>query len=255
MGKFRILAAMKVAICQMINTIDLEANYLAIETHFIQCKAGGASLIAFPECALTGFHGKVRNTPPEETARQLDKVAALCKKFKLAALVPFIKADNEGGFLNTAFAFDEKGEQIFELYKKDLTESEKLFFKLGPERERHFSVKGKKFSVLFCYEIHNPEIIAEIAASDSDVVLWPGYWGWGKSVDWHSETEKGRRIREHIALLGKPLLQVNYSTDPKVKTPEEALQGNSIVCNREGRLIMAAGLYQEKPEIIDLTTL
>jgi len=247
---------MKVAICQMMNTIDLNANYLAMESHFIQCKAAGASFVAFPECALTGFNGKVRNTPPEETARNLEKVAALCRKLKLAALVPFIQADeNDGGFLNTAFAFDENGEHIFELHKKDLTESEKLFFKVGPDRERHFTVLGKKFSVLFCYEIHNAEIIHEIAESDSDVVLWPGYWSWGKSVDWNSDSEKGRRIRQHIALLGKPLLQVNYLTDPKVKTPEEALQGNSIVCNREGQLILTAGLYQESPEIVDLSTL
>lgn len=222
---------MKIAVIQSSNDFHPRTNLESLVPLIIRAQELGADLVAFPECALSGFSAKVRGLPTAELQQALIKIQELCCSLQIGIFMP-TAIPVEDGWINGAYFFSPK--QQFEFHKTGLTDSERMLFQGGLALPRVFTYQGIKIGVLFCREIDDDLLFSEI--SDSETVLWPGYWGWDDPFVW----DDADPLRSQLKRLAKPVIQINFGTHAEYKLPPNRQQGCSVICTSEGNLLLQA---------------
>ena len=150
---------------------DLDAGLGIVEAALSQAAERNVAMLVMQELFLPGY-GAVTKTPPGNWAGIQDKVAELCKKYKIALAIG-LPEYADAYIYNSAFVFSDKGEQIARYRKLQLFgPKESSLFKSGNQYNT-FKYKGVCFGLLICYDVEFPEHTRALTRNGAQVVLVP----------------------------------------------------------------------------------
>lgn len=227
----------RIGLSQLENRTDTAENARIIADAMTRWAALGADLVAFPECALTGFSARPGACDAETLGHTLDALHKRAIALGVSALIPSARRDDAGGVWNSAWALGADGSRA-RFDKQGLTDSERQFFQ-APEAPaaRAFTHGPLRLGLLFCREVADPPEV-HIRADDVDVVLWPAYWAWGDTMRWDApEGPLHQGARACLDAWRRPMLQINFAgnalDDPRPGSPD----GRSVVISPQNTLI------------------
>lgn len=166
----------RVALAQMEMSWTVDENLGRIAHYLEVAAAAGASVVQFPELALSGYHMKLPAMIERGTLeRGLRELSGLCRAAGVAALVgaPVLPHDRDDVILNALFAIDRSGDRLACIPKSGLTDGEKNLFTPGSERP-HFELEGSLCTALLCREVFDADAIEGEVSADASIVFWPG---------------------------------------------------------------------------------
>ena len=166
---------MKIGAYQFAVTGDLSRNVEAIRRGVSRAAAEGVALLAFPECALTGYPprdmARASAIDWERLARAQDELQTLADEKGLCLIAGTITKD-EHGVHNSAALFAPGGRRML-YHKRALWGYDAQNFCAGDE-DGIFDVAGLRVGVRICYEVRFPEYFRELyrARTDLNVILF-----------------------------------------------------------------------------------
>lgn len=227
---------LNIAIVQIKNSTNKEENFKTIMGFLKQLETEEVDLILFPECALSGFSGKITECTLENLESYLVQIQHWTKLHNKSVVLP--TAIVEDKIYNSGFYFNQGERQRF--YKLGLTESELKFFSV-PEipTPKTFHCKGTKFALIICIEAEH-EPWTYFKPGEAELILWPGYWGWEKGDEWN-ETKSGKDeanlIYKNMREWKLPLIQANFAYNDSADHRPTGPKGLSVVVDQENRVI------------------
>ena len=231
---------MKIAGVQMdVRLGEPDQNLNRICEWLQKAAAGGAELVIFPECALTGYCFDSRDdallhAEPENGPRQ-QQISALCKELNVYAIVGYLEQDGDQLF-NAAALLGPQG--LVGTYRKI-----HLPF-VGVDRftdygDRPFavdSIPGLNLGMNICYDAGFPEAARSLALQGADLIALPTNW------------PPGAECMAPAAISTRALEnKVYYAAINRVGTEEGVtFIGRSCICGPDGSVLDSADPTEEK---------
>ena len=156
-------------------TGGVRQNLKHIERGVLRAADEGVTLLAFPECALTGYPprdiARASAVDGEEVARACGRLQALADERNMHLLVGAV-TEGTDGFYNSALLF-APGEERRAYHKRALWGYDAENFRAG-DCEGVFDIAGLSVGVRICYEVRFPEYFRELyrARTDLNVILF-----------------------------------------------------------------------------------
>lgn len=139
--------------------------------------AGGAGIVAFPECFVPGYRAETRNVPPPDAAfleRAWQSVSDAAAMHRIAVVLGTERIV-DGALRITALVVSDDGSIAGFQDKVQLDPSEDATFAAGEER-RLFHVGDVTFGVVICHEgWRYPETVRWVARRGAEVVFHPHF--------------------------------------------------------------------------------
>ncbi|MFO0810942.1 MAG: carbon-nitrogen hydrolase family protein [Gemmataceae bacterium] len=159
---------LKVAAVQMRSTRNLAGNTARIVQAIRDCARDGVRVVAFPECALTGYFADAAvGASAEQLAAAEAQIAETCRTAAVYAIVG--SAWREGAKLyNSALVVSPKGQVIERYHKLQLAES-------WPQPGDHLSVfriDGVPCSTIICHDERYPELVRLPVLAGAKVIFY-----------------------------------------------------------------------------------
>lgn len=161
---------MKIGAYQLAVSGDLNRNFQIMKKAIAQAAEQGVRVLAFPECALTGY-------PPRDIASSaavdFEKVGACCNEFaRLAAqydmyVIVGTITEDMGQHYNSAIVFAPDGERIV-YNKRALWGWDRDNFCPGHERGV-VEIDGVRIGIRVCFEVRFPEYFRELYKENTDL--------------------------------------------------------------------------------------
>lgn len=173
-------APLKIATAQSRVSASVEENGQEIRRLMVEAKAHGASLIHFPEGALSGYVKSEihdwRNVNWQALYHQQQAIAQQAAELKLWTVIGCNhKLSEPHRPHNSLFVINDKGE-IAARYDKRWCSNTEINDWYTPGCEPCvFSVSGWRFACAICIEIQFPEVFREYSAAGVDCVLFSAY--------------------------------------------------------------------------------
>ena len=165
----------RIAIAQIPMHWEPEANLQAMQRAMAVAAAEGATLCAFAELAITGFHRRVVEwARPEIVGPAIEQIQNAAASLGLAVAfgAPTFAAD--GSRFNSHLFVDASGRWVGTVSKIGLTEPEATFFARGNQRPV-VNLGGVDCTAVICREIEDhDEVMQQLAGAGALVILWPG---------------------------------------------------------------------------------
>jgi predicted amidohydrolase len=238
---------MRIAICQIENSADLHENMQTIYRH-CSVHSSDCDLIAFPECALTGFSPRI-SFDEELVSSHFADLTQLCVDTDTTVFLPSVVPCEEGRY-NSGYIFHPDGERT-QFFKEGLTDSERQFFTPGTNASRTFRVLGQSVAFLLCMEASEEPWKYLSPDEHFDVILWPAYWGWRGEVRWDESLEQlSKKVYLNMGEWKTPLLQVNYAFNSPSDKRKTGPEGLSVVVDGGNRLVHKGPHKRESVSII-----
>jgi predicted amidohydrolase len=171
----------RVALANLRYPESREDSVTLVEQAIAEAGAGGAALVAFPECFVPGYRAPGRNVAPPD-ARFLEQawaaVAAACARAKVAAMLGTERF--VGGELRlTALVVGPEGEVAGFQDKVQLDPTEEGLYVAASDR-RCFHAGPLTFGVVICHEgWRYPETVRWAARRGAKLVLHP-HFSWAE---------------------------------------------------------------------------
>lgn len=238
----------RIGLAQINTTVgDLEGNRAKVVEYLERARAENVDIIAFPELTLTGY-------PPEDLVFRRDFLQATQKALHslipqvrdLVAIVGFVEDQAERRYNAAAVICDG---QLMGIYRKHCLPNYGVFDELRyfcPGEDCLVFTDGNLiFGVTICEDLWRPngpiaaqaragaQVIFNISASPYEI---------GKSAQRHALLAK-RTVEERVAIA---LCNLVGGQD------ELVFDGQSLICDREGKLIARAKAFEEDLLIADL---
>jgi predicted amidohydrolase len=170
----------KIAVAQSRISHDARENGREVRQLMRQAKSEGASLVHFPESAMSGC-AKARTKSWERfdwdaLAAELRSVADLARDLGLWAVVGSAhRLTPPHRPYNSLYVISDRGEVATRYDKRFLSHTEVTGW-YTPGREcRAFEVGGWRFGCALCIEIHFPEVFHRYAELEVDCLLFSAY--------------------------------------------------------------------------------
>lgn len=162
-------AQLRVAAVQMRSTRDLASNAQKIAQHIAHCAEQGARVVAFPECALTGYFDNtfMQAISAEQLAGLEQQVAAACRANHVYAVVgtPYREDDR---LFNSAIVIRPDGTTLARYHKIQLAES----WPTGGQELVVFPVDGVPASIIICHDERYPELVRLPVLAGARIVFY-----------------------------------------------------------------------------------
>lgn len=150
------------------------ANNLEQMAKWIKKAAGKkASIVCFPEMAITGYHVRKKITAVAETVPgpSTDYLLDLAEDKKVTILAGMAEKDADGHIYASHVVITPEG--INGVYRKiHLGPSERNLFTAG-DSIPVFEINDLKFGIQLCYDAHFPELSTAMALKGADLVFIP----------------------------------------------------------------------------------
>jgi predicted amidohydrolase len=233
---------MRVALAQLSAGPDKDANLRRMLELTAEAAGGGAALVVFPECSMTGFP-----TPSNvaAVAEPLDgpsvrALAGAARRHGLAVVAGLHEsiAGDERVF-NTVVALDRAGASLGAYRKVHLydafgyRESDRI--RRGGGDTLVFSLGGVIFGVETCYDLRFPELSRELAGRGAAVILLPAAWVQGPLKESHWEILLRARAIENTVYMaaagmtGSTHIGCSMLVDPMGVPVARAGEGEALV--------------------------
>ncbi len=152
----------KVATCQFAVARSIGANSRQVEKFIRRAKDGGAEIVHFPECALSGYVGtdfaNFKGFQWGLLREQTRKIMALAGELKIWVVlgsVHELSGDNKPH--NSLYLIDPKG-KLIDRYDKRFCTGGDLRRHTPGSRFVYFDINGVKCSLLICFDLRFPEL-------------------------------------------------------------------------------------------------
>lgn len=194
---------MKVAAVQMdVKILETQQNLARVIAKMEEASRAGANIVAFPECALTGycFTSREEAWPITETVPgpSTEKLAEVAKRLDCTAIVGML--EREGDVLyNSAVVVDPTG--ILGTYRKMHLPCLGIdwFNALGDKPFPVFTTAHGKIGVNICYDCSIPEAARVLKLNGAQLLVIPTNWPMG-SDSW-AHTPKVRALENHFHVV------------------------------------------------------
>ncbi|MFN8754055.1 MAG: carbon-nitrogen hydrolase family protein [Burkholderiales bacterium] len=165
----------RLAIAQIPMYWEMSDNVSAMKSALQIARDEGASLCAFAELAVTGFHRRIVDwAKPEVSEPAVNEVCMTAASLGIATAFGAPTYGVDGTRFNTHLFVGADGALIGKVSKIGLTAPEATFFTPGTDRPT-FHINGVKFSAVICREIEDgDQVLPQLAGTGVDVILWPG---------------------------------------------------------------------------------
>lgn len=224
---------MRIGAYQFAVTGDWNRNLARIKSAILQAQSQEISLLAFPECALTGY-------PPIDI-KSVSQIAFEQLPFVYEQLQEIVNAAHTCVIMGTII---KEGAQyynsaiIFKPYKEYLIYSKRALW--GWDRENFsvgkdkgiFEIEGWKVGVRICYEVRFPEFFRELYNESTNLNLILFY-----DVSDHEDLERYELTKAHIRT--RAVENVTYTLSVNTIFPYQTAP--TALFDRSGRL-----LYEQK---------
>ena len=173
---------MKIATVQLSSSADAEENFSRSADIFEKAKKEKVELLLFPENILyrgcdAGYKDQAEEIPGDYT----QKLAALSKKYSVAAVWGSIVEKTGTGLYNTSLFFSESGDLIgkyrkihlFELYDNEqVLFRESDLFQHG-DKITNVSYNSFNFGLSICYDLRFPELYRSLTSHGANIIFIP----------------------------------------------------------------------------------
>jgi len=194
---------MKVAAVQMdIKIFEKERNLARVIAAMEEASRAGAKIVAFPECALTGYCFDTREEawPLAETVPgpSTEQLAAAAKHLDCTAIVGMLECEGETLY-NSAAVIDPTG--VLGSYRKMHLPCLGIdqFCAVGDKPFPVFATQHGRIGVNICYDCSIPEAARVLKLQGAQLLVIPTNWPWG-SDSWE-HTPKVRATENHMHVV------------------------------------------------------
>jgi len=159
---------LKVAAVQMRSSRNLADNLARITNSIHDCARQGVHIVAFPECALTGyFADSATNSTSEQLERAEQQIATACREAGAGAVVGSAW-HQDGKLFNSALVIAPTGQVIERYHKIQLAER----WPQGGDHLSVFKLDGVPCSVIVCHDERYPELVRLPVLAGAKVIFY-----------------------------------------------------------------------------------
>jgi len=159
------------AAVQMNSRPSVQANLETIQQYVEAASRGGAQVVLFPECAVTGYRRNFCDIRPDPIDEACRVVAEVARRFSISVLMgtPVYRS---GRWYNALLTFDRRGRRIHEYDKIHLTRWDARFFARG-NAPALFRIPGGQATAIICHERRYPELVRLPVMLGARIVFHP----------------------------------------------------------------------------------
>jgi len=238
---------LRVATVQLRSEPDIRANVAKIKQHLTDCAARQVQIVAFPECAVSGYFGTYISTLTDaEIAAAAREIAAACRENKIAAIVGTPER-RDGKMFNTALIINASGEIIARYDKAQPVGQDRAWQCLpGSAPSPVFTVGSARASVIICHDNRFPELARLPVLAGSRVIFYIS-----SEAVLAKEQKMGpyRAQAQAIAVENRVYL---VHANPPANDVNSGSHGQSRVIDTDGNIIQEAGIFKEEVLVADL---
>lgn len=251
----------KIALCQMNVVDDKDKNIKKAIKMVKNSKRENADIAILPEMFNCPYENEkfVEYAEYRENSYTLKKISDIAKDEDIHILAGSIpekvldKTSNADNIYNTAFLFDNKGNELGyhrKMHLFDIDVKDKIYFKesdtlTSGNKVTVIDTKSKigKIGIGICYDIRFPELSRLMALEGANILIFPGAFNLTTGPAHWEVLFRTRALDNQVFTIGvSPALekQANYNA-----------YGHSIVANPWGDII-AEGSYDEELIIAEI---
>ena len=214
----------RIAIAQIRMHWSTAENVAAMLQAMEVASSQGATLCAFSELAVTGFHRHIgREATPEIVWPAIHALQARCSKLFLSIAVGAPTFGAGTTKFNSHLLIDECGQIKAVVSKRGLTAAEATFFQPGASRPIA-RLQGVDCSAVICREVSDLELLAEeLKPGMADVIFVPGALRQDPDKPRTDPPEYVRDIQRLALGTGAYIVQTNWPN--ALNRPEESGEG------------------------------
>jgi predicted amidohydrolase len=230
---------MKVAIAQLISSLDKKANLQKAIQYIARAKDAGADFVLLPELYMAA------TTPncgvlPSEVAEPLDgpfvtglaEAARENQIYVVCGIFETIQDEKDRAYNTTVF-INRSGELIKTYRKTHLYDAfaykESVTVASGENSLQVVETEFGKIGLMVCYEVRFPEIARQFALQGADILFMPSGWVAGPMKEDHWETLiRARAIENTIFICAADLVGSIFA-------------GRSMIVDPMGVVLSSAG--------------
>lgn len=245
---------MKIALCQMLSTQDVERNLATIREYTALAASRGARLVVFPEAAMRCFGGNLYDAAAQHEFTFRSALAQIAREHYVTLVA--------GGFAPVALA-DEWDLRVYNnLYAYDQNGTETIYTKVhlydafgyresdgvkAGESLRTITVDGIVIGLATCYDVRFPKLFADYARAGAQATVVAASWagGQGKVAQWQVLTT-ARALDSNMFVLAVDQASP-ASADPRADITQPRGVGYSRAVDPLGVTLAEAS---EAPEIL-----
>lgn len=218
---------------------EVDRNLERIERWVADAARAGASLVVFPEAAVTGYAYATLDEalPPARraTAVAADRLTELAAQHEIAIVCGSLEAEGQE-LSNVALLVSPDGRR-FQYRKIHLPYlGVDRFVTPGGDAPGVYELAGLRVGVLICYDLRFPEAARVCALDGADLIVLPTNWPLG--VEFHPDLFAPARAAENHCYL--------LAADRVGTEREVTYLGRSLVVDYDGRLLAAGGETEEE---------
>jgi len=241
-------------------------NFAQLEQAIKEAKKYQVQIISFPELYLTGYSLDPKLAQKLAITKNSDyirKTQALAKKYQMAIILPYAeKAKDAKGVERyyDSIAFISADGQLLESYKKThlFALAERLNWSAGNGPYNVYQINQFPVGILNCYEAEFPELQRILALKGAKLIVIP------TAADHYYTKPSGQRTKVPYPDISRLLIPAsayannifiaysNRTGYEKLGKDKWLFQGNSVIADPHGKLLLAAEHRQKTLLIADI---
>ena len=227
---------LRVAAVQMRSTRDLAANIGQIENHIKRCAKDGVRVVAFPECAITGYFDDeyMHSFSSEQLTNAEQKVAEACRKHNVYAIVG-IPHREENRLYNSAVVITPTGSILARYNKTQLAES----WPTAGNELLVFKIDDVWATIIICHDERYPELVRLPVLAGANLVFYLSHES--------GLTAESKLIPYRAQIQARAVENTVYVVQANAPANSDASgsHGQSRLIAPDGNLIEEASIFHE----------
>ena len=172
---------MKIALCQMPMTENMDENFSHARTQIFAAAAHGAELICFPEIQLSPFFPQYEGRDAScwaiaPDSRYIQGIQDACREAGIYAAPNFYVEEN-GSCYDMSLLIDDRGEILGRQKMVHIAQAacfyEQDYYTPSEEGFTVFETPIGKIGIVVCFDRHYPESVRTLALRGADLILIP----------------------------------------------------------------------------------
>jgi len=225
-----------VSAVQMRSTGNMAENVSKIRKFIFDNAASGVRVVAFPECALSGYFEKVvTGLTPAQIAEAEQQVADACREAKIYAIIGMPYRDGEKLY-NSSAIISPEGKVIERYHKIQLAES----WPVPGDHIPLFRIDGIPCSIIICHDERYPELVRLPVLAGARVIFYisheSGVMKEDKIIPYRAQIQ-ARAVENNVYVV--------HSNAP-ANADLTGSHGQSRIIAPDGNIITEASMFNEE---------